>query len=218
MTEIAFLIYPRLTVLDAIGPYEVLSRLPGAEVRMVGKEKGPIRSDNGALGLMVDYALDDVPAPDILVVPGGSEGTFAVTQDAEMLAWVRRVHESSQWTTSVCTGALILAAAGVLDGVEATTHWFARGILKDLGAVPVVQRVVQRGKIVTAAGVSAGIDMALHLAAEVAGEEVAQAIQLMIEYAPEPPFASGSRESAPAKVVERTEAYFSGRADALGVS
>ena len=215
MTEIAFLLYPRLTVLDAIGPYEVLQRLPGAEVRMVGKVKGPIRSDTGGLGLAVDYALAEVPSPDILVVPGGSEGTFAVTQDAEMLAWVRRVHETSQWTTSVCTGALILAAAGVLDGVEATTHWFARGFLKDLGAVPVVERVVQRGKIVTAAGVSAGIDMALHLAAQVAGEEVAQAIQLMIEYDPQPPFAAGSRESAPAKVIERTEAFFQGRADAL---
>lgn len=199
--EIAIPIFDRITALDAIGPYEVLSRLTGARVVFAAAEPGPKRTENGMLALTADSALSDVPRPDVIVVPGG-HGTRALMHDEQMLAWVRAAHETSRWTTSVCTGALVLGAAGVLDGLEATTHWLLLDALAGLGAVPVRRRVVEQGKVITAAGVSSGIDMALTLAARIAGEEVAQAIQLAIEYDPEPPFDSGSVENAPSKVVQ----------------
>jgi putative intracellular protease/amidase len=198
--QIAIPIFERFTALDAIGPYDVLSRLPGARVTFVAKEAGEYRSDNGMLGLIADASYADVPNPDVLVFPGGF-GTRPLLDDADTLDWVRGVHATSRWTTSVCTGSLVLAAAGVLEGREATTHWAAGSELERLGSAYVEQRVVQHGKVITAAGVSAGIDMALSLAAQIAGDDVAQAIQLYIEYDPQPPFDSGAPSKAPASVM-----------------
>ena len=199
--DIAIPIFENLTALDAVGPYEVLSRLPGAKVSFIAKQPGAKRTENGMLALVADHALSEMPEPDVIVVPGGF-GTRALADDAEMLGWLRHAHEHSTWTTSVCTGALLLAAAGILDGLRATTHWLQYDLLRPYGAIPVEQRVVREGKVITAAGVSAGIDMALMLAAEIAGPELAQAIQLGIEYDPEPPFTGGSVRKAPAEIVE----------------
>jgi transcriptional regulator GlxA family with amidase domain len=198
--NIAILLYDRLTALDAIGPYEVLSRLPGASLTFVASEAGPVTTDNGMLTLIAERSIHDVSAPDIVLVPGGP-GEVAARAGGDALEWLRVAHETSTWTTSVCTGSLILAAAGLLEGKRATSHWLALDALRELGAEPVAERVVFDGKIVTAAGVSAGIDMALTLAARVAGETVAQAIQLGIEYDPQPPYDSGSPQKAPAEVV-----------------
>ncbi|MEO6725108.1 MAG: DJ-1/PfpI family protein [Blastocatellia bacterium] len=200
--EIAILLFERLTALDAIGPYEVLSRIPNSTIKFVAKEAGAVRTDVGSLALVADYSLDQVSQPDILVVPGGP-GQTALMEDEAILSWVRRAHETSKWTTSVCTGSLILGAAGLLKGLKATTHWLAYDALESLGAQPTEQRVVIEGKIITAAGVSAGIDMALTLVARECGEQTAQSIQLGIEYDPQPPFDSGSPAKAPAEIVER---------------
>jgi transcriptional regulator GlxA family with amidase domain len=199
--NIALLLYDRMTALDAIGPYEVLSRVPDSTLQFVAVEPGPIRTDNGLLGLVADNSIEDVRDPDVVLVPGGP-GEVAARAGGAALEWLRAVHETTTWTTSVCTGSLILAAAGLLSGKRATSHWLALEELGRLGAVPVAERVVFDGKIVTAAGVSAGIDMALALAAKLAGDEVAQAIQLGIEYDPQPPFDSGSPAKAPAAIVE----------------
>ncbi|HEY7295509.1 MAG TPA: DJ-1/PfpI family protein [Dehalococcoidia bacterium] len=199
--EIAIVLFDAITALDAIGPYEVLSRLPDADVKFVAAERGLVRTDNKRLGLSADFTLDEVAAPEIVLVPGGL-GTRPLLGDARLLDWIRGVHRTTRWTTSVCTGALLLAAAGLLDGLEATTHWLERETLRRYGARPVVRRVVQQGKIITAAGVSAGIDMALTLAREIAGDDVAQSIQLAIEYDPQPPFDAGSPEKAPTAIVE----------------
>jgi putative intracellular protease/amidase len=206
--QIAIPVFDGLTALDAIGPYEVLSRLPGARVSFVGASTGLIRTDNGMLGVSVDASYEDVPTPEVLVFPGGY-GTRALMRDEPTLDWVRQVHATSRYTTSVCTGALVLAAAGVLDGLEATTHWLSLDVLASFGAVPVSRRVVEQGRVVTAAGVSAGIDMALVLASRIAGDDVAQAIQLGIEYDPQPPFDCGSPAKASAaarELVRRAEA------------
>ena len=199
--RIAILIFDKLTALDAVGPYEVLSRLPGAEVTFVAKEAGVKRTDTGALALTADRSLDQVTDPEILLVPGG-EGNRPLLEDREVLEWLRHAHEGTDWTTSVCTGSLVLGAAGILEGKRATSHWAFRERLREFGAEPVAERVVVDGKVVTAAGVSAGIDMALSLAREIAGEEVAQAIQLGIEYDPAPPFDAGSPEKAPPAIVD----------------
>jgi putative intracellular protease/amidase len=198
--RIAIALFDRLTALDAVGPYEVLSRLPGASVEFVAATPGEFRTDTRMLGLTADRSYDEVPDPDVLLFPGGY-GTRALMSDEPTLDWVRRAHSTSRFTTSVCTGALVLAAAGVLDGLEATTHWNAMDMLERFGARPVKRRVVEHGKVVTAAGVSAGIDMALVLAARIAGPEVAQGIQLGIEYDPQPPFDTGSPGRAPAALV-----------------
>lgn len=198
--QIAILLYDRLTVLDAIGPYEVLSRLPGAEVSFVAEQAGTIRNDTGSLGLVADRALDELPAPDLLLVPGGP-GQTALMEDGPLHAWLRAADAASTWTTSVCTGSLILAAAGLLRGRRATSHWLALDQLTRLGATPAQERVVFDGKYVTAAGVSAGIDMALTLAGRIAGDDVAQAIQLGIEYDPQPPHDAGSAARAPPELV-----------------
>ncbi|HYB26343.1 MAG TPA: DJ-1/PfpI family protein [Solirubrobacteraceae bacterium] len=199
--DIAIPIFDGITALDAIGPYEVLSRLPEAHVHFIAKGPGPKRTGNGMLTLTADEALSDVPHPEVIVVPGGY-GTRALMSDEELLGWLRSADETSRWTTSVCTGALLLGAAGLLDGLEATTHWRLLDKLPEFGATPVARRVVEQGKIITAAGVSSGIDMALTLAARVAGEEVARAIQLAIEYDPEPPFDSGSTAKASPETLE----------------
>jgi putative intracellular protease/amidase len=197
--RIAIPLFDRFTALDAVGPYEVLSRVPGAEVVFVGERAGEYRTDSGVLGMTADAALDDVPptSVDVLVVPGGF-GTrpLATSPDNPLVRWIADVHPATTWTTSVCTGALLLGAAGVLDGLPATTHWRLVDALASYGATPVRERVVRAGKVVTAAGVSAGIDMALTLAARIAGDEVAQTIQLGIEYDPQPPFDSGSYADA----------------------
>jgi putative intracellular protease/amidase len=199
--NVAILLYDRFTALDAIGPYEVLSRLPGASVTFVAAEPGPVVNDKGMLSLIAESSIDEVTAPEIVLVPGGP-GEVAARAGGPVLEWLRAVHERSEWTTSVCTGSLILASAGLLEGTRATSHWLALEKLGELGAEPVAERVVFDGKIVTAAGVSAGIDMALALAARIAGDEVAQAIQLGIEYDPQPPFNAGSPTTAPASLVE----------------
>ena len=203
--DIAILLYDRFTALDAIGPYEVLSRVPGARVTFVAAEAGPLRTDSKMLTVVAERSIAEVPRPDIVLVPGGP-GEVDARAGSETLQWLREVDETSTWTTSVCTGSLILAAAGLLDGRRATSHWLALERVGELGAVPVSERVVFDGKFVTGAGVSAGIDMALALAAELAGEEVAQAIQLGIEYDPQPPFDAGSPEKAPAAIVEAARA------------
>lgn len=199
--QIAIPLFDRLTALDAVGPYEVLSRLPGARVDFVAAEPGVYNTDTRMLGLTASLSYEEAAHPDVLVFPGGV-GTRILMKDEATIDWVRQVHATSQFTTSVCTGALVLGAAGVLDGLEATTHWMSRPLLEQFGATPVERRVVEQGKVVTAAGVSAGIDMALVLAGRIAGPEVAQAIQLGIEYDPEPPFDAGSPAKAPAAIVD----------------
>jgi putative intracellular protease/amidase len=196
--DIAILLFDRMTALDAIGPYEVLSNLPDANVKFVGETTGLKRTEHRSLGLSADYSVADVTSADVLVIPGGF-GEEDVRAKPAMLEWVRAMHATTKWTTSVCTGALILGAAGILKGLDATTHWAARDILRQFGANPVKERVVERGKIITAAGVSSGIDMGLHLARRIAGDDVAHAIQIGIEYDPEPPF-DGTFENAPAPV------------------
>jgi transcriptional regulator GlxA family with amidase domain len=198
--DIAIPLFDRFTALDAIGPYETLSRLPGARVTFLAAEPGPVATDNRMLKIVAEAALSDMPSPDIVVVPGGI-GSRAMMNDAQLIAWVRAAHATSEWTCSVCTGSLVLGAAGLLDGLEATTHWMAMDTLASTGARPSGRRVVEQGKIITAAGVSAGIDMGLTLAAKIAGDVVAQAIQLGIEYDPQPPFDAGSPEKAPEEVV-----------------
>lgn len=193
--KIAILVFPRLTALDALGPYEVLSRIPGAEVTLVGPERGEIRADTGRLGITVDAALGELTDPEVFVVPGGI-GNRVLLDDERILGWIRQANETSSWTTSVCTGSLLLGAAGLLEGKRATTHWASLERLADYGARPVSERVVEDGKVITAAGVSAGIDMALTLAARLTDENVAKAIQLGIEYDPDPPFDAGSPEKA----------------------
>jgi len=202
--QIAFLLYPRVTALDAIGPYEVLQRLPGYEVIFVGAERGEVRTDNGKLGLTIDATLDEVPHPEVLVVPGGM-GTRPLLKDETILGWIRQVHETSTFTTSVCTGSLLLAAAGLLEGLTATTHWGAKNYLESFGATYTEQRVVQNGKIITAAGVSSGIDMALSLAAQLTDPVTAQVMQLFIEYDPQPPYDSGAASKASQAVWDRVE-------------
>ncbi|MFP3900468.1 MAG: DJ-1/PfpI family protein [Acidimicrobiia bacterium] len=213
--RIAIPLFDRFTALDAVGPYEVLSRLPGAEVVFVAERPGVVRTDTGALGVAVDRSLDDVERCDVVVVPGGP-GTRAMLDPGPLHRWLTRIDQRTAWTTSVCTGSLILGAAGLLDGLDATTHWSARELLARLGARPVEQRFVVQGKVVTAAGVSAGIDMALWLAGRIAGDRVAQAIQLGIEYDPAPPYTAGTPHTAPPEVVELVSQLSTDRGDRAG--
>lgn len=194
--QIAILLYPGVTALDAVGPWEVLSRMPNTEVRFAGKEVGPVTTAGGTLLLGVTHTVAETPSPDLVLVPGGTTTPGQMVDD-EVLKWLRKVHETTTWTTSVCTGALILGAAGLLKGLPATTHWYKMGVLRIMGAKPQPgERIVRSGKIVTAAGVSAGIDLALWLAGEIVGSEQAEAIQLFIEYDPHPPFDAGHMSKA----------------------
>jgi len=200
MTQIAIVIYPGFTALDFIGPYEVLHRLPDAEVRFVWHEPGPITADSGVLIIGATHSFAETPTPDVILVPGGMT-TIEHARDEVLLDWVRSAHQSATWTTSVCSGSVILAAAGLLDGKRAASHWAALSMLKGLGAKPVGdERVVHEGNIVTSAGVSAGIDLALWLAGQIGGEERAKVIQLSIEYDPQPPYQAGSPATAPPAV------------------
>ncbi|MFD9128478.1 DJ-1/PfpI family protein [Kitasatospora sp. NPDC059571] len=210
--QIAVLLYDRFTALDAVGPYEVLSRLPGAEVVFTAVQAGPVRTETGFLSLVAEASTAEVPAPDVLVVPGGP-GQPAASADPELLRWLREVDAGTVWTASVCTGSLLLADAGLLAGRRATSHWLGLDRLPAGGAVPVAERVVTDGRYVTAAGVSAGIDLGLWLAARLAGERTAQAIQLGIEYDPAPLFDAGSPASAPPELVAALRAR---RAELLG--
>jgi transcriptional regulator GlxA family with amidase domain len=199
--QIAILLFDRFTVLDAIGPYQVLSELPGAEAVFVAERPGRITDENGALIVSAEAGLPDVAHPDVIVVPGGP-GQDAQMQDGPVHEWLRAADQTSMWTTSVCTGSLILAAAGLLAGRRAATHWLALDQLGRLGAVPVTDRVVSDGKYMTAAGVSSGLDMALALAGKLSGDDVAQAIQLGIQYDPQPPYHAGSPDHAPPGIVD----------------
>jgi transcriptional regulator GlxA family with amidase domain len=201
-------LFPRFTALDGIGPYEVLQRIPAIDVTFIGHRRGEIRSDNGALGVIADGTFDDLPRPDIIVFPGGV-GTRDLVHDEELHRWLRRAHETTRFTTSVCTGSLVLAAAGLLAGLTATTHWAAYAELEALGAVPSPVRVVEHldRRIVTAAGVSSGIDMALRLVELLVDRTAAEAAQLMIEYDPQPPFDSGSPTKASDATVARVIEY-----------
>ncbi|MHC0431469.1 DJ-1/PfpI family protein [Streptomyces sp. O3] len=198
--QIAIVLYDGFTALDAVGPYQTLNPLPDAETLFVAEQAGPVRDDSGRLSLMAEKSLAEVPRPDIVVVPGGPD---APVGDEALLDWLRAVDATTTWTTSVCTGSLLLAAAGLLKGRQATSHWLALDAIAAYGVAPTGQRVVFDGKYVTAAGVSSGIDMGLTLAGKIAGDQHAQGVQLMIEYDPEPPYDAGSPEKAPAALVER---------------
>lgn len=200
--QIAIGLYDEFTSLDAMGPYQVLQHLPGADLVWCAAEAGTVRDDAGLLKMEVEHTFVDVPRPDILVIPGGFITRKLARDGHPIVDWIRSAHEHTTFTTSVCTGALLLGAAGVLDGIEATTHWAAYDELASYGATPTEQRVVEQGKVITGAGVSAGIDMALTLAGKVAGDEVAMAIQLGIEYDPAPPYDAGAPSKAPADIFE----------------
>lgn len=196
--QIAIVLYPSFTALDFIGPYEVLRALPDAEVRFVWHEPGPITADSGVLLVGATHSFDETPAPDVVLVPGGP-GTVTTARDEKVLDWLRRVHPGATWTASVCSGSVVLAAAGLLDGKRATSHWSTLSALKAFGVTPVGdQRIVHEGDVITAAGVSAGIDLGMWLAGQIGGEAKAKAIQLMIEYDPQPPFDSGHMSKASA--------------------
>jgi transcriptional regulator GlxA family with amidase domain len=198
MTQIAIVVYPGFTALDFIGPYEVLRNVPDAEVRFVWHEPGPIAADSGVLLVGATHTFDETPAPDVLLIPGGMT-TFEHARDEKLLDWVRRVHATTTWTASVCSGSLILAAAGLLSGRRATSHWMVLPMLRTFGVTPVGdERIVSDGKLLTAAGVSAGIDLGLWLAGQLAGAARAEAVQLVIEYDPQPPFDSGHLTKASA--------------------
>jgi transcriptional regulator GlxA family with amidase domain len=196
---IVFLFYEGMTALDAIGPHEVFTRLPNASTKRVALQAGPISTCSGLM-LTAEHSLAELSEADLLVIPGGGKAT-SLSQFPEILEWVQMIHKTTTWTTSVCTGSLILGAAGLLQGLPATTHWSVMERLERWGAIPTTNRVVEAGKIITAAGVSAGIDMALLLAAKIAGQMVAESLQLAIEYDPVPPFNAGSPTKADPKIV-----------------
>ena len=201
-------IFAGITALDAVGPYEILRMLPESEVVFAAAAPGPYADGDGqgALSLVATAALQDVTRADVLLVPGGL-GTRRLVADEPLLEWIRRVHATTRWTTSVCTGSLLLGAAGLLDGLEATTHWSEAGALEAYGATYTARRVVEQpGGIITAAGVSSGIDMALRLAELIAGRVAAEAYQLAIEYDPQPPFDSGSLAKASREAKEHLAA------------
>jgi putative intracellular protease/amidase len=206
--QVAIALFPGFTALDAVGPYEVLHRVPGIDVTFVGHRTGEVRSDNGMLALVIDATFAEMPRPDLLVFPGGI-GTRSLTKDDEVLGWVREAHTSTRLTTSVCTGSLVLAAAGLLEGLTATTHWSSYGELEAFGALPVDQRVVEHldRRIVTAAGVSSGIDMALRLLEILIDRTAGEAAQLLIEYDPQPPFDRGSLAKADQEILDRVIEY-----------
>lgn len=198
--QVAIPIFDNVTALDFVGPYEPLHVLPNVKVVFVSHKKGLYTADRGMLSIQASATFDEVPSPDVVVVPGG-DGTNALMADKPILDWIRKAHETSLYTTSVCSGSLLLGAAGILQGKEATTHWMALKLLSNFGAIPVSSRVVESGKIITAAGVSAGIDMGLKLAALLSDETTAKVVQLMMEYDPQPPFNCGSVAKASPDVV-----------------
>ena len=206
--QVAIPLFPRFTALDAIGPYEVLQRVPTIDITFIGHERGEVRSENGLLGVTIDATFEELPHPDIVVFPGGV-GTRQLMHDERVLDWVRAAHASSTYTTSVCTGSLVLGGAGLLNGLTATTHWACYPELEATGATPTAQRVVEHldQRIITAAGVSSGIDMALRLVELLVDRTAAQAAQLMIEYDPQPPFDNGALAKCDDVIVTRVMEY-----------
>jgi len=203
--EIIIYIYNGMTMLDAIGPYEVLKNLKGTTIKFVAKEKGEITADSGFVHLNAKYDIDEIEKADILLIPGSNISFIQEMKDKKVLNWIRRIDETTQKTVSVCTGSIILAATGLLNGKKATSHWKPIELLSDFGAIPVRERIVEQGKFITAAGVSAGIDMAIYLANEIQGEKEAKASQLMIEYDPKPMFSSGNFLTAEAEIITLAE-------------
>ena len=211
--QIAIVLYPGLTTLDAIGPYEVLRNVPHCELRFVTHKPGPVVTDSGVLVLGATHSFEETPAPDIVLVPGSEANTTTAMADALLIQWLIKVHKTSRYTLSVCSGALILGAAGILKGHSATTHWIAQGMLSQFGAeAQREKRFVQSGKVITAAGVSAGIDLALFVIGELCGRERAEITQLLLEYDPQPPFQSGHPSKASKAVFEATRAEMLERA------
>jgi putative intracellular protease/amidase len=206
--HVAIPLFPRFTALDGVGPYEVLQRIPSIDVTFIARQRGEVRSDNGALGIIADGTFDDISHPDVVVFPGGA-GTRPLLQDESVLEWVRQAHATSLFTTSVCSGSLVLGAAGILRDLTATTHWACYAELEAQGAVPSDQRVVEHldQRIITAAGVSSGIDMALRLVELLVDRTAAEAAQLMIEYDPQPPFDSGAVAKASEATLSRVMEY-----------
>ncbi len=206
---IAIALFDRVTMLDAIGPYSVLAGLPNSEITFVAEEPGPVMDSNGRMAVVAQAAYGDMPDPDVIVIPGGLI-TVAMAREKThpIIDWIRQVHPGTTRTTSVCTGSQLLGAAGLLNGVPATSHWYVRDTLSEFGAVPTDERVVAHGKIITAAGVSAGIDMALQLVADLQTDDIAQAIQLGIEYDPDPPFNAGHPRCAPPAITDFVSAGF----------
>lgn len=200
LMEIAVLIFDNVNALDVAGPCEILSKIPGTAIKYISKVTGPKLTDIG-VKFTADYTVEQIKEPEILLVPGGS-GIESFAHDSEVLTWISQKHKTSKWTASVCTGAVLLGMAGILDGLNATTHWMRLESLKDFGARPQKKRVVIDGKVITSAGVSAGIDMALYLTELISGETTAKAIQLALEYDPAPPFDAGSPEKAPKEILE----------------
>jgi transcriptional regulator GlxA family with amidase domain len=206
--QIAIPLFPRFTALDAIGPYEVLQRIPTIDITFIGHQRGEVRSENGLLGVTIDATFEEMPKPDIVVFPGGV-GTRPLVHDERVLDWVRNAHETTRYTTSVCTGSLVLGGAGLLNGLTATTHWSCYPELEATGATPIAERVVEHldNRIITAAGVSSGIDMALRLVELLVDRTAAQAAQLMIEYDPQPPFDNGAVAKCDDVIVQRVIEY-----------
>jgi transcriptional regulator GlxA family with amidase domain len=206
--QVAIPLFPQFTALDAVGPYEVLQRIPHIDVTFIGHDRGEIRTENGMLGIIADATFEDLPEPDVIVFPGGV-GSRPLQNDERVLEWVRHAHVTTRFTTSVCTGSLVLGAAGLLKDLTATTHWACYPELEVHGAVATPQRVVEHldRRIVTAAGVSSGIDMALRLVELLVDRTAAEAAQLMIEYDPQPPFDTGSQAKADDTVVTRVVEY-----------
>lgn len=201
--QVAIVLYPGVTALDAVGPYEVLRMIPNSEIRFVSHHVGSIMTDSEVLILGATHSYETTPSPDIILVPGSAANTGLAMADKALIRWLRQAHQTSQWTTSVCSGALVLAAAGILDGHPATTHWAAQDMLASFGATAQRdQRIVRSGKIITAAGVSAGIDLGLWLVGEICGRERAEVVQLLIEYDPQPPFTAGHPSKASKHVFE----------------
>jgi transcriptional regulator GlxA family with amidase domain len=198
--ETAVLLFDDVNALDVIGPCEVLSKIPNIAIKYTAKEPGPKKTD-AQLKIIADYTLTDISKPDILLIPGG-QGIKSIVNDKEIISWIKSCHKTTKWTVSVCTGALVLGAAGILKGLKATTHWISLPTIERFGAKPQKERVIIDGKVITCAGVSAGIDMALTLTSLIAGQTTAQAIQLAIEYDPAPPFNAGSPDKAPKEILE----------------
>lgn len=201
--QIALVLYPGLTALDTLGPYEIFKSLKGCDLRFVAAEVGPVTTDRGILLIGATHTFAETPRPDLILVPGSEANTAIAAANSELISWLQKAHPHTIYPTSVCSGAVILAAAGLLKGKPATTHWAAMSALKRLGAVPQPEeRIVQSGKIWTAAGVSAGLDLALALFGEIEGQSAAEQVQLMIEYDPQPPFDAGHISKASDEVVE----------------
>ncbi len=201
ITKIVILLFDNYTALDVIGPYEVLSKIPNARVYFVGPEKRGYK-DNYGLEISVDYSINEIPDADILFIPGGF-GIDNILKNQEIINWIQKIDCSTKWTVSVCSGSLLLAEAGLLNGKNCTTHWRRKGQLGNYNVNIKNERYVQDGRYITSAGVSAGIDMALYLASKIAGEEAAKMIQLGIEYDPKPPFDCGSPGKVPKKMLDK---------------